>query len=183
MNHDEVIEDWKRHAESRNDKHYAFLRSLKFPPRGVKPDQLAVELHEEAFKIVDCTRCANCCKALDTTFSREDIGRIAAHLEIPEREFIDRYLESADEQMSGEPPREGEPRSYKARVRPCPFLGEDDRCTIYEVRPDTCREYPHTDKEGFVHRTMGVANNALACPAVYYIIERMRERVRSRRRR
>jgi Fe-S-cluster containining protein len=25
--------------------------------------------------------------------------------------------------------------------RPCPHLGEDDLCTIYERRPDVCRAY------------------------------------------
>lgn len=25
--------------------------------------------------------------------------------------------------------------------RPCPHLGDDDRCTIYERRPDVCRAY------------------------------------------
>ena len=45
-----------------------------------------------------------------------------------------------------------------------------DRCTIYKVRPTDCREYPHTDKEGFTFRAMGVASNALACPAVFWIV-------------
>jgi Fe-S-cluster containining protein len=67
--------------------------------------------------------------------------------------------------------------SYKARQKPCPFLGDDDRCTIYEMRPTVCREYPHTDKEGFTFRTMGVASNALVCPAVFWIVEQMKTRV------
>ena len=25
--------------------------------------------------------------------------------------------------------------------RPCPFLGDDHRCTIYATRPDACREF------------------------------------------
>ncbi|MFX8585764.1 YkgJ family cysteine cluster protein, partial [Acinetobacter baumannii] len=24
----------------------------------------------------------------------------------------------------------------------CRFLGEDRRCTVYEARPDTCRDFP-----------------------------------------
>ncbi|HJN07310.1 MAG TPA: YkgJ family cysteine cluster protein [Pirellulaceae bacterium] len=54
------------------------------------------------------------------------------------------------------------------------FLGEDDRCTIYDVRPAVCREYPHTDKDGFTFRTMSVANNAIVCPAVFWIVEQMK---------
>ena len=30
----------------------------------------------------------------------------------------------------------------------------------------------NTDKDGFTFRTMGVANNALVCPAVFWIVER-----------
>jgi hypothetical protein len=60
-----------------------------------------------------------------------------------------------------------------------PFLSGDNRCTIYEVRPAACREYPHTDKEGFTSRTMLHANNAKECPAVFWIVEQLRLRARS----
>ena len=86
-------------------------------------------------------------------------------LNMPTAEFIETYLEADDEDGP-----------YKARQRPCPFLGDDDRCTIYEVRPTVCREYPHTDKEGFTFRTMGVASNAQVCPAVFWIVEQMKQR-------
>ena len=29
-----------------------------------------------------------------------------------------------------------------AKSTPCPFLGQDNRCTIYETRPIMCRSYP-----------------------------------------
>jgi len=65
---------------------------------------------------------------------------------------------------------------------PCPFLGKDDRCTLYAIRPEACRDFPHTDKEGFIWRTYQHAANTLACPAVYYIVKHMRSRSRRRRR-
>ena len=40
----------------------------------------------------------------------------------------------------------------------------------------SCREYPHTDKEGFATRTIGHAGTALICPAVFWMIEQMRQR-------
>ena len=86
-------------------------------------------------------------------------------------EFIDKYL-VADEESR-----------HTFRQKPCPLLGEDNRCTIYSVRPTDCREYPHTNKEGFVFRTMGHANNALNCPVVFWIVEQMRDRSPIRRRR
>jgi uncharacterized protein len=165
MNHDAVVRDWQRNSGEHDDENYEFLRSMKFRNYGFKPDKLAAKLHEQAFQIVDCTRCANCCKTMNIVFTDEDISRIANHLCMTEEELIATHLEldSVDS-------------SYKTRQSPCPFLGQDDRCTIYGVRPAVCREYPHTDKPGFTFRAMGVADNALVCPAVFWIVEQMKQR-------
>ena len=166
MDHDAVVEDWRQNSQAHDEENYAFLRSMKVRDYGVDPDQLAGALHKQAFQIVDCTRCANCCKTMTIKFEDADIERIAKHLNMPTAEFIATYLEA-----------DPEDDDYKTRQKPCPFLAKDDRCTIYEVRPTVCREYPHTDKEGFVFRTMGVANNTLVCPAVFWIVEQMKRQV------
>lgn len=167
MDHDSIVEDWRQNAQAHDEKNYKFLRSLKFREYGFDPDKLAGKLHEQAFQIVDCTRCANCCKTLNVRFDDADIERIAGHLNMSTDEFIATYLEVDQER-----------NVYTTRQTPCPFLGQDDRCTIYEVRPTVCQEYPYTNKEGLVFRTMGVANNTLVCPAVYWIVEQMRRRAR-----
>ena len=102
---------------------------------------------------------------MNVKFDQEDVERIAGHLGMETDRFIESYLEPDDEDGT-----------YRARQKPCPFLGDDNLCTIYDVRPAVCREYPHTDKEGFTFRTMGHANNALTCPAVYWIVEQMKKR-------
>ena len=165
MSHDTIVDDWRRNAERHDEENYEFLRSMKVRDYGFEPDELAGQLHEQAFQIVDCTRCANCCKTMDIMFSDEDVERIAGHLDMEIDDFIQTYLEPADEDGP-----------YKVRGKPCPFLSDDDRCKIYDVRPSVCREYPHTDKEGFTFRTMSVANNALVCPAVFWIVEEMKKR-------
>jgi Fe-S-cluster containining protein len=96
-----------------------------------------------------------------------DIARIAAHLGLSEESFTTTYLEID--------PEEG---SYRTKAAPCPFLGKDDRCTIYDVRPVACRDFPHTDKEGFTQRTYLHTANTLSCPAVYFIVKRLRRRLR-----
>ncbi|MCH7688204.1 MAG: YkgJ family cysteine cluster protein [Planctomycetes bacterium] len=48
---------------------------------------------------------------------------------MPIAKFIETYLEADEDDVP-----------YKARQLPCPFLGDDDRCTIYDVRPTVCRE-------------------------------------------
>jgi hypothetical protein len=164
MDHDSIIDDWRQNAEKNDDENYDFLRSLKSREYGFEPDELCHELHQQAFEIVDCTRCANCCRTMDIRFEDDDIDRIAGHLGVTVDAFTEAYLE-VDDEGGG----------YRAREKPCPFLADDHRCTIYDVRPTVCREYPHTDKEGLVFRTMGVANNTLVCPAVFWIVEQIKQ--------
>jgi len=164
-----MVEAWRQNATSHDDANYEFLRSLKFRDYGFDPDELAAELHERAFQIVECTRCANCCKTLNIKVRTSDAERIAEHLSMATDEFVESYLTTDEE------------RGRKFRQQPCPFLNEHNRCTIYVVRPTDRQEYPHTHKEGFTSRTMAHANNALTCPAVFWIVEQMRSRRANRR--
>ena len=119
----------------------------------------------EAFSIIDCVQCANCCKTVSPRFFKEDVGRIAKHLGMTADDF-ETYLQAGDDS------------ALCLKNLPCPFLADDGRCTIYEVRPKDCAEYPHTRKREFASRTHLHAANALACPAVFWIIEQMRSRRR-----
>src|SRR5262245_25951263 len=110
-------------------------------------DSIARALHEEAIRKVDCLRCANCCKTMQPKVTSEDVARISAHLQMTAGEFARTYLETDPE----------EPGLWMKSL-PCSFLGDDNRCKIYDVRPEDCRSFPHTHKQGFTHRTMGHAN-------------------------
>jgi len=158
-----ILNDWKQNAPRHQERNFAFLHRLKMRDDRVV-DRAARQLHEEAFSIIDCTQCANCCKTVSPLFRKDDVQRIAKHLKMAAHDFRAQYLQ-ADE--------EGD--LYLKRL-PCPFLGEDNRCRIYEVRPRNCAEYPHTQKKGFSNRTYVHAANTLACPAVFYIVEQMRAR-------
>jgi Fe-S-cluster containining protein len=57
---------------------------------------------------------------------------------------------------------------------PCPFLGADNYCSIYESRPDACREYPHTNRKKVVQIMDLTYRNTLVCPAVLEIAEKLR---------
>jgi|GEM_PF-477708 len=162
--HDSIVKSWEANGKRNDEENYDFLRSLKCTEYDFEPDELAHELHEQAFDVIDCTRCANCCKTLKIRFDAADIERISQHLEMSSEHFIATYLEPGDE-----------PGSFNTRQFPCPFLAEDNRCTIYEIRPTVCQDYPYTNKDGLVFRTMGVANSALTCPAVFWIVEEMKK--------
>ena len=163
--HDALFADWREKAESYDDDNYEFLRSLK--QRSFKKvDRIALELHQEAFSIVDCAKCANCCRTLRPVFTDEDIARIAEHLRMSRDEFIAAYLDRDEEQDR-----------YRIKTTRCPFLGEDSKCTIYDVRPEKCQDYPFTDKADFAFSTINHANNALVCPAAFYLVEQMKKRL------
>ena len=112
-----IIADWKANAEKHVNRNFAFLRSLKMKnERAV--DRAARRLHDEAFSIIDCIRCANCCKTVSPMFNAEDVDRIAQHLKMTEAEFKATYLE---------PDEVGD---LFLKKLPCPFLADDSCCTI-----------------------------------------------------
>jgi hypothetical protein len=49
--------------------------------------------------------------------------------------------------------------------------------TIYDVRPETCKDYPYTDKPDLVFHTISRANAALVCPAAFYVVEGLKHRL------
>ncbi len=160
-----IIADWKANAERHVDRNFRFLRSLKMKNEPAV-DRAARGLHDEAFSIIDCIHCANCCKTVSPMFIEEDISRIAQHLKVTDTDFKATYLEA------------DEVGDLFLKSLPCPFLADDGRCTIYEVRPKDCAEYPHTQKKEFASRTHLHADNTLVCPAVFWIVEELRARRR-----
>lgn len=164
--HDALLRDWRKNAARKEESNFRFLRSLKMVPNPDRVDALARELHDDAFARIDCVRCANCCKTMQPGFTAEDIARIAGYLGMNPEEFVAAYLEV------------NEWGERQTRTTPCPFLGTDDHCGIYEVRPKSCREFPHTDKEGFASRSYQHTANTVTCPAVYHIVEGLRRQRR-----
>jgi uncharacterized protein len=159
-----VLRDWKEQSAGHESINLAFLDSLTRKTEKVV-DRTARRLHREAFAIIDCTRCANCCKTMTPTCTQEEAAAIAGHLDMDKGEFVAAYLERS---------KDGD--RLKPRIRPCPFLGTNSRCAIYEVRPASCRNFPHTNRSGFAFWGPFHSENAIHCPAVFYIIEQMRSR-------
>jgi hypothetical protein len=57
---------------------------------------------------------------------------------------------------------------------PCIFLSADNACSIYEVRPKACREYPHTDRKKMNRILPLTMKNIEICPAVSRIVDKMK---------
>jgi len=151
-------------ALQKRKEHAKFLNNLKKkPPKNL--DKIVKETHEEVFSIIDCTTCAACCKSLGPLFTEADIERIAKFLRMKVADFEAQYL-LVDEDMD---------KVFQSM--PCPFLGADNLCSIYEVRPKACREFPHTDRKKIYQINHLTLKNTLSCPAAYLFVEKLREKL------
>jgi uncharacterized protein len=154
---DKILQDWEKKSKAGQKKYAQYLkRADKNKVLKQLPD-----LHEEAFSKIDCLQCARCCRGYSPRFKTPDIKRISRHLGLREGDFIETYLRLD---------KEGD---YVTRSHPCPFLGDDNKCSIYDERPSDCERYPYTDEDVFIKRTALTLKNSEICPAVYYVLEKL----------
>ncbi|TVZ25479.1 hypothetical protein JM83_0398 [Gillisia sp. Hel_I_86] len=162
---EEILKDLPKKAKDKHNENKKFFAKLrKRPPKHL--DLQMQELHEEEFKRTDCLTCANCCKTTGPLFTNKDIERIAKHFRQKPAQFIETYL------------RVDEDNDHVLQQVPCTFLGDDNYCSIYEVRPKACREYPHTDRKDFHKISTITLHNTAICPAAYNIVEEMKRRIK-----
>jgi Fe-S-cluster containining protein len=153
----DLLHNWEKKSAARQKDYRRLLqRADKNKVLSLLPD-----LHEEAFEKIDCLQCANCCKSYSPRFKTPDIKRIARHLRMKESEFIDAYL------------RLDEDGDYVVKTTPCPFLGQDNYCSIYEVRPSDCERFPYTDEDVLLKRAVITQKNSTFCPIVYFVLEKL----------
>jgi uncharacterized protein len=117
------------------------------------------DLHDEAFAKIDCLQCARCCKNYSPRFKTPDIKRISRLLQLRESVFIEKYLQLDED------------GDYVAVSKPCPFLGTDNKCSIYEDRPSDCRRFPYTDEDVLLKRPNLTRKNSTFCPIVVSVLE------------
>jgi Fe-S-cluster containining protein len=152
---DKLLDNWEKKSAEHQKQYKNFLQRAN---KNKVLKQLP-ELHEEAFEKIDCLKCANCCKNYSPRFKTPDIKRISKHLKMKEGDFIETYL-AVDE--------DGD---YVARSKPCPFLRNNNFCSIYENRPSDCHRFPYTDEDVIIKRQPLTLKNSTFCPIVYYVLE------------
>ena len=156
----DILHNWKKKSEERQKLYKNYL---------LKADKNKVlkqipDLNEAAYEKINCLNCAACCKNYSPRFKTPDIKRIAKHLDLKEGLFIEKYL-NLDE--------EGD---YVVKTKPCPFLGDDNYCSIYDVRPSDCARFPYTDEDVILKRVPLTLKNSTFCPIVYYVLEELIKR-------
>lgn len=155
------LEGFKEQAQQEKGKTKEIFKKLK-KMRPKLLDQAFAEAHEEVFSEIDCLSCANCCKTAGPRLLEKDIDRIAKHLRMKPSDFMDRYVKIDEDQ------------DLIFNALPCPFLGSDNYCSIYEVRPKACRDYPHTNRNRMHQILKLTEKNANLCPAVFEISRRLK---------
>ncbi len=124
--------------------------------------------HVKTFKGIDCLECANCCKTTSPIFRKVDIDRISKSMGMKSGKFEDEFL------------RVDEDGDFVLKSSPCYFLGNDNKCSIYDVRPLACREYPHTDRKNMYQILDLTTKNVEICPAVAKIVTEIEGNVKTK---
>ncbi len=154
---EDLLKNWEKKSKERQKIYKQYLqRAQKNTVLRQLPD-----LHEEAFSRVDCLQCANCCKNFSPRFKTPDIKRLSKLLQLRESDFIETYL------------KVDEDGDYVANTSPCPFLGSDNYCSIYEDRPSDCRRFPYTDEDVIFKRQPLPLKNSTFCPITYFVLEKL----------
>jgi len=145
-----------------NKKYFKVLK--KRTPKNL--DVVVHKLHDKVFAKTDCLACGNCCRTTSPMITEKDIQRIAKHLRMKESKFIEQYLDRDDDDF------------WVLQQTPCAFLGDDNYCFIYDVRPKACTEYPHTKRRKFIQLAPLTIKNTEICPAVYDIVEGLKKEIK-----
>jgi uncharacterized protein len=155
----DLITDWKNDA----GKTKADAGKVLFSDRLkniTDVDAIVKSINDDVVSKIDCLKCANCCRTTVTVFNQEDVNKAAKFLGISKKAFIGKYLIM-------------DMNEYTTMQTPCPFLQEDNKCSIYEARPLACSSFPHTHRKSFLQRRQSHEKNYMVCPITYHIIKQL----------
>ncbi|MCL2317625.1 MAG: YkgJ family cysteine cluster protein [Methanomassiliicoccaceae archaeon] len=79
-----------------------------------------------------CEMCGKCCRQPNIVIRPEEIDPISVAAGIPLHVFITKYIIKT---------KDG--RMLFSKTDPCAFLEKDNRCRIWEDRPEICRDFPY----------------------------------------
>ncbi len=165
-----LIERYSRHNEAEDERFRIYLKGhLNLSTK--KLDAIVQETTDRVWKQIDCTTCANCCRTMQVIVDNDDIKRLAARSNMTVKDFTERYVSRSED------------NSTCFSSSPCPFLGEDNRCTVYEDRPKACKDFPYLYEEHFTSRSWMMMDNTALCPIVFNVWQDLKLRFKPRRRR
>lgn len=158
-----------RQAKLREEENWCFRSFLKAVCgwSDARLNRVAAQLAREAAAQINCTDCGACCRENIVPLTDEDIDRLAGGVRLPVLDFRRRHVKSFDT----------DPQAMDAH--PCEFL-DGRRCSVYESRPQACRDYPYLDGD-VRSRMIMILERAGTCPIVFEQLERLKDETRFRR--
>ena len=89
-------------------------------------------LFQKAMDLFECTQCGTCCQGEGGIYlSREEIERIALFLNLSQQKFLEKFCLK----------KNGKVYIHTREDRYCHF-SQEGRCSIHEVKPAPCRQWP-----------------------------------------
>lgn len=164
----------KQHKKNLKKNKKAFRKFLKKFDDEYIPEieKFATKAETKAWEKIDCLDCGNCCKKMTPTFKEADIIRISKHLGMTEAAFKKKWIKQED------PEPDGTPGDLVNVSQPCQFLNlEDNKCSIYEVRPADCADFPHFEKKEFDGFQETYIQNLKFCPVTYEFVKKIKKQV------
>ncbi|MBT3789262.1 MAG: YkgJ family cysteine cluster protein [Alphaproteobacteria bacterium] len=95
----------------------------------------------------NCDKCPGyCCSYVRICVTPDDVRRLAAHFDVSEEDAASNFTREGYEE--NEIILRHEPDEHFGTA--CRFLDQEERrCTIYEARPEACREFPGVRRCGY----------------------------------
>jgi uncharacterized protein len=125
-------------------------------------DEIVKNISTKIASRIDCTKCANCCKALVIAPDYRDVASLAEMTGMTTIEFKKTYM------------RRDAEGDMIFRQKPCPFL-RSNRCSVYSGRPALCRGYPYLDRPAFLANISRTLRNIGVCPIVFNTFEALKK--------
>lgn len=154
-----------RQAQANVDDYIAFGYYIELDERtDTDLDTLIDQIANPIIDGIDCTQCGNCCRSLDVYLEPSDAKRLSSGTQILYETLVNLHI---DQDRAAAVDEWG-----VFKHKPCVFL-EGKICSIYEYRPNSCREYPVFTPD-FRWTVQEVLGGVGLCPIIYNMIEQLK---------
>ena len=143
-----------------------------FPRLQANDAQIAQSLEAlttEIMALIDCRTCGRCCRNMGPQVNAAEIATLAQVLALTPSSFRIHYLkplwpDAPDDEQSWVLPA------------PCP-LHDGLLCTVYEQRPQICRDFPANVGRDLAEKIAIFIESARTSPITFNVIERLRSQI------
>lgn len=160
----------RRLGESKRDENERFRKHLK---RHNFVERKFRRIAEDVEDKMDCLACANCCRVATVRLNERDVERLSKSLRLKPSQFLANYTDQSEDEGT---------ILKRNDQSGCVFLEPSGTCSVYEVRPGNCENFPHLLRgEGSLQARMWeFKDRACYCPIVYNTLEAFKVEVNFR---